>query len=157
MANSYSQFSEMIEFETEEQREWFLKRLRFDPWDYIDPADADEHDDKTYDSPLYREMEGIGISGDDNFSGIRFEKQDGLSLWVCSEEGGDLGAVATLVAHYQRTFGIKQPWGATGCGSCSKPRIGEFGGYACVVHLGEQQWINTWDWVREKLKEAKDA
>ena len=157
MANNYSQFSEYVTFETAEQRDWFIERLDFDAEDYCDPEDAEDGDTKTHDSPLYIEMTELGVDDCTTFSGIRAETEGELDLWVCSEEGGDLSALATLVAHYQRVFGIKTPWGASGSSTCSRPRVGEFGGFACFVHLGKQEWIDTWSWVEGKEKEAKDA
>ena len=157
MANNYSQFSTEIQFETAAQRDWFVERLSFDPADYLPTDEAEAGDLQTHENPLFIEMTEFGVDDDEGFSGIEYERVSATALWCGSEEGGDLGQLAALVALYQREFGIKTVWSAQGCFSCSKLRVDEFGGFACVVHLGKVEWLDTGTWIHERERAIADA
>lgn len=86
-----------------------------------------------------------------------FEFETESSLWIYAEESGDLEQTVDLVQQYLQKFDPDYAWTMTWASWCGKPRIGEFGGGAVVVTATEQRWMNTWDWVENKLKEMKVA
>ena len=122
MANNYPQFSEMIPCESEEQQDWLMQEL----------AVAIEFDDG----------ETVPV--------CEF-KADGDDVWVYSEDSGDLEALADVVATFQVEFDITEPWTLTWAGTCSKPRLGNFGGGGVVVYKGKAHWMNTWDWCAAEV------
>lgn len=131
MANCYTQFSEVIPCENEEQVEWLMGSLATAVKD-----EGCESED----------------SDDDGYPPCEFER-DGSGVWVHSEDGGDLEALVNVICSFQEKFSIGDPWSLAWAETCSRPRVGEFGGGAIVVYKGEAEWINTWDWCEEKKKE----
>ena len=117
MANNYSQFSEMIPCESKEQQDWLMQEL------------------------------AVGIKDDDGegYPVCEFET-DGKDVWVYSPEFADLDALAEVVVAFQLQFGITKPWTLTWADSCSKPRLGNFGGGGMVVYRGEFWCMSVWDW-----------
>ena len=117
MANNYSQFSEMIPCENKEQQDWLMQEL----------AIAIEFDDG------------------ERVPACAFEA-DGDDVWVYSEDSGDLEALADVVATFQVEFDITEPWTLTWADTCSKPRLGNFGGGGLVIYKGKVHWLDTWNW-----------
>jgi len=80
---------------------------------------------------------------------------DNWSVWVYTEEFGDVERLADIVCDFQRNFYTMaaKPWVATFAETCSKPRLDEFSGGAVVCYKGEQHWMNAGSWASEKVKE----
>lgn len=136
MANSYMLFSEMIPVANDEQREFVTSLLTGkeppedlpDDWDDIDEFDA---------CKIVQESAGI---------------------WISTDESGEVERVANAVASWQMTFGIEEPWSLTYATTCSKPRLGEFGGGAVFVYKGTIKWTNAYSWVvNEQLRVANGS
>ena len=68
-------------------------------------------------------------------------------LWVFSEASGDLGKLAHLVQKFLRQFRPEQSWSLTYATTCSKPRVGEFGGGALFVTARSIAFHDVWDWL----------
>ena len=74
------------------------------------------------------------------------------NVWVHSDESGDMGPVADVIAEFQTTFKITKPWIGSYCYNCDKPRISEFGGGAVVVNRGKQYWFDATSLANAKAK-----
>ena len=83
------------------------------------------------------------------------------SVWMYAEETADLGALWYQIEEWQKAYGIKAPFTMTWADTCSKPRVGEFGGGWSVTYKGHTIAGTTWDAVEDELdtllKEDKDA
>jgi len=117
MANTYTQFSEMIPCETKEQQEWLMQEI------------------------------AVAVYDDDGARHPACDlRADRENVWVYSEDSADIGALADIVADFQLRFEVDEPWTLTWAETCSKPRVGQFGGGGVVVYRGKVSWLNTWSW-----------
>ena len=80
------------------------------------------------------------------------EEED--SIWVYSEDEANLDVLVALVCAFQEKFNIEEPWSLEYASTCSKPRIGEFGGGAVFCYKGKDEWLNTGAWRFSKEKEV---
>jgi len=142
MANIYMQFSEELPLETEEEHEWIRNALKgIDP-DLLEEGREEELEawcdarqiDK--DSAEYFPMFGWGITIG--------------RLWVYSEESADLDHVVGVVQSFLRKFRPKSCCCLQYAETCSRPRIGEFGGGAVFVTADNVNWLNTGAWVTDR-------
>ena len=72
-------------------------------------------------------------------------------VWVRSD--GDIDALLDTIAKFQLEFKIENPWSIQWSWTCSKPRVGEFGGGAAVVYKGKIHSAGTSQWCEDKIKE----
>jgi hypothetical protein len=64
-------------------------------------------------------------------------------LWLYAEEFGCVDRVAHLVQKFLRRFRPEDCWSLTYATTCSRPRVGEFGGGAVFVAADRIKWINS--------------
>lgn len=78
-------------------------------------------------------------------------------LWMYSEESFNADFVASVVAELFKKFPREEGFAFTWALTCSKPRLDEFDGGACVVSGdGERvEWMCAGNWARQKLEEFK--
>jgi hypothetical protein len=74
----------------------------------------------------------------------------GRHLWLYTEGWGDASNVAWLVQKFLKKFRPDQCWSLTYSTTCSKPRIGEFGGGAVFVTADTIQWQNAYGFVEDQ-------
>jgi hypothetical protein len=74
----------------------------------------------------------------------------GRHLWLYTEGWGDASNVAHLVKKFLKTFRPYECWSLTYSTTCSKPRIGEFGGGAVFVTADTIQWENAYDFIEDQ-------
>jgi hypothetical protein len=79
----------------------------------------------------------------------------GRHLWLYADENGNPDNVAHLVHKFLKQFRPNECWSLTWATTCSKPRVGEFGGGAIFVTAHEIRWENAYDFVA-KNREAFD-
>lgn len=103
MANNYEQFSEMIECHTAIQRKWLLDKL--------DQEGGDEM----------------------KVSPCEFAPQGETQVWVYTDDWADTEELADILQSYLRKFDLDDHIIISISYSCSKPRPGEFGGYAMGI------------------------
>jgi hypothetical protein len=91
------------------------------------------------------------IAGDnpDGFgSGCDFEVNDEGCLWVHDIDGSpDVSVVADIVQATLAAFDIKEHVLIEFANTCSRPRVGCFGGGSVVVRAAAQHWWNQTEWV----------
>jgi hypothetical protein len=153
MANNYAQFSEYIEDLTPAACEWVETVLGFDLDDQDDP-DEGLAKLKTL---LSLEGDGVNLEYWPNFcwkiegSGVGPDVKH--SLWLYCEEGYDGEQLAVFVRELICRFMPDYIFTMTVAETCSKPRVGEFGGGWMVISKDEVMGGNTWD-EAEKHAEA---
>lgn len=142
MANNYSQFSEMIDNITQEEARWISTVLNL----------SAEDEDKL--QQLKREL-GLEPDGGyefDMWPYFEWQLEDRNSLWLYSEEGLNEEHLGWFVQAFINKFRPDYIFTATGAATCSKPRIGEFGGWWLVVSRDEIAGGNTWDAAQAEVK-----
>ncbi len=123
MADYWTLFSEIVPCKTKEQQDWLIQKL----------TGAVKDDDGTAYPPCEFAAEGKDV-------------------WVHSEDSGDIGALADTVAAFQERFEVEEPWSLSWAGTCSKPRVGDFGGGGIVIYKGKASSMNTWDWYTAEAR-----
>jgi hypothetical protein len=77
----------------------------------------------------------------------------GRHMWLYAEEGAELDLVAHLVQKFLRKFRPNDCWSLTYATTCSKPRVGEFGGGAVFVTAAEIKYENAYGFVDQQRAE----
>jgi len=75
-------------------------------------------------------------------------------LWIHDDISGDVEQVIGFVLNLAQEFDLKGLWGFDYANSCSRPRVGAFGGGAHVIDLGARTtigWTNTNEWLATAL------
>ena len=147
MADNYLQFSESLDNLTAEEADWLQSQLAEDadtgcPVFLLDFPDREDDDDT--DRGFQYDFEGAG---------------DERSLSISAEERGYVERVAHLVQKFLKRFRPDECWSLTYATTCSKLRIGEFGGGAVFVTADEIHWQNSYEFIHQERAafEAKKA
>jgi hypothetical protein len=142
MANSYRQWSEVIEWSTEhaiaEQKTW------------VEAALVGVEGDGTEQNKQELAERGVvitAISNDDTItSWPDFERSFvARGIWLRSEEGGDLEHLAAFVQSFLKKFAPNACLQVCWADWCDKLRAGEFGGGVVVVWADKVKWANASD------------
>ena len=141
MANNYSQFSEQIDDLPPEAEKWAHKILEMRLEDVEDEEAAlaflkDELGD--VDDLEYWPNFGWMIESNLKDSG------DTHSIWLYSDEGCDFNHVMSFVQALIRKFMPDYIFSLTNSDTCSKLRIGEFGGGWMVISKDQVLGGTTW-------------
>ncbi len=165
MADHYLSFSEVLPLLTDAEMAWLREQLRtvcvFGGLEY--PADDlpkgfDEHDADWIGWRAFRDMGAYDPDGGEG-AGFEYHFREGggsdwgRHLWLFAEEAGYLDRVAHLVQKFLQVHRPDQSWSLTYATTCSKPRVGEFGGGALFVTADEVSWENAYDFVEQRQKE----
>ncbi len=134
MANNYTESSFSIDDLTVAEKEWWKKEFQRECPEDLDPENME-----------------VPVSNDWEF--------DDDSVWFHHDEC-DL-YINTLIAALvvQRFLKECRPGGSVGftwSETCSKPRLGEFGGGACFITAEEIKWMSAYSWLlteEEKVRE----
>ena len=162
MADNYLQFSEVIAKLTEPEEAWLKDQLEsirvFGEKEYPEdavPADlADKEADWSgvrflRDKPDHdAEWDALGVEyafhHDEDKGGW------GRHLWLHTEDWGDVSNVVWLVQKFLKTFRPDQCWSLSYSTTCSRPRVGEFGGGAVFVTADTIRWQNAYEFIEEQ-------
>ncbi len=137
MADYYTHFSCMLDVSTPEKA-----ALAFDF--FVELRDEDDQSD------------------DPQFQGFDLSRQDGSDsaiLWISDDDNGDVESVITFVLRLAEKLDLTGLWGFEYSNTCSRPRLGAFGGGAQVIVLGARTtiaWTNTNEWLATALKGEGD-
>ena len=163
MANNYLQFSEVIPQLTTQEADWLRRQLEIvcvfgkheHPEDKLPPGlDRDKAD--WIGCRAYRDMLGYDPNWDADvgfeyqFSRDDRDKDWGRHLWLYADESGAGDRVAHLVQKFLKEFRPDGCWSLTWAVSCSKPRVGEFGGGAVFVTAEEIGWQDAYDFAADR-------
>lgn len=143
MADSYLQFSEvLVDGLTAEEKAWLEKNLN---------VERLENQAKLDHGNQYLALtEWVRDSGS---LGFEYSLED--DCWVVfEEEYGEPEAVSIIAQAFLRQFRPQDTIGFTWAETCSKLRIGEFGGGGCVIEADAVHFFNAHQWVDEKRGEV---
>jgi hypothetical protein len=157
MADNYLEFSEIIDDLTPDEEAWLETQM-----EEVCLADGREVGDEDEDS----EVDWIGprfLSGRrdmyESDEGLGFEWQfetdrakNTRRLWVYAEMNGDPNRLAHLVQDFLVVHRPKSHWSLTWAITCSKPRIGEFGGGGVFITADRMDWDDAHGFVEGRLK-----
>jgi hypothetical protein len=165
LANNYLQFSEVIQQLTPAEERWLNEQLSFV---YVfDGEELDEEhlpgtkhpEDADYRGcRAFSDMEDADSGDDDAGFEHAFGTDEGgpenwgRHLWIYAEEGGDVERVAHLVQKFLKKFRPDECWSLSYSTTCSKPRVGEFGGGAVFVTANDIKWQSTFAFICDELK-----
>lgn len=156
MAESYVQFSEVLAPLTDAEANW-LRRQLAPVYVFGDRAFSEDDlpEDLTPDKAdricarAFRDLDN-----DDEELGFGYEFRSdpelGQHLWLYADESGCPDLVAYLVQKFLRQFRPGACWSLTYSASCSKPRIGEFGGGALFVTAETIESFEVGDFLAQR-------
>jgi hypothetical protein len=168
MANNYLNFSEIVADLNREEEDWLLGQLAtvrvFGDREYaedqvpdeLDPCEADWIGCRAYrdvsDCAEYAKDVGMEGPGFEYSFADDHDTPDGWRrhMWIRAEEWGYVDGVAQLMRKFLKEFRPDQCWSLTYATTCSKPRIGEFGGGAVFVTAHEIKWQNAYEFVKQE-------
>jgi hypothetical protein len=161
MANNYLTFSEVIPQLTAEEEAWLEHQLEmvsvFGDREFTEDEKLpdDVEGNEWCGCRAYRDMPDYDPDyGDGAGFCHSFDDSDpdgwGRHLWLHAEEGACLDRLAYLVKKFLKQFRPDQCWSLTYAATCSKQRVGEFGGGALFVTADQVLWQNAYDFVEQQ-------
>jgi hypothetical protein len=160
MADNYTQFSDALELDDAAEVAWFRKQFDRTLLDRLRNYEL-EHAGGKIRKPRWAKDAVLAdhiLAGGDaqiGFDVVGPDAQGRYSIVFYSEESGDIDAVAVIVQAYLRKFAPARCFGLAWAMTCSKPRIGEFGGGAMFVTAKGVEYINTFEWLDRKVAAFK--
>jgi hypothetical protein len=150
MANNYSQFSEGIQKITPEEAMWINEFLKT-------PCPDEEEDPKGFKSWCTERKikEGDGPDWFPNFEWALEEKD--TSLWLYASESADIDYLVIFLQAFFKKFRPDAVFTATGADTCSKLRVGEFGGWWIAVSAKKVLHGNTYSAAEAAAKKLRAA
>jgi hypothetical protein len=97
-------------------------------------------------------VEQLSKETDDGGPSCEAKLEGKKHVWIHSEENANLEAMVDVLCEFQNCFKLREPITVSWAHTCSKPRIGEFGGGAVVVKDGKDHWIDAYSWARKKAE-----
>ncbi len=162
MADNYLQFSEVIANLTEQEEAWLKDQLQtvrvFGEKEYPEDAVPAELADMKADWSGVRFLRDK-TDHDAQWDALGFEysfHEDhdtggwGHHLWLYAESWGDVSNVTWLAQKFLKRFRPDQCWSLTYSATCSKPRVGEFGGGAVFVTADTIRGQNACDFIEDQ-------
>lgn len=88
-----------------------------------------------------------------------FDRNDhrGRDFWVGTMEYGRVDCVGHLVQKFLKKFRLSDFWSLTYSASCSKQRVGVFGGGAVFVTADKIVWCNAHDFVEQQRRALEEG
>jgi hypothetical protein len=148
MADNYQLFSEIIPKLTIEERVWSERVLR-----WLQPEECSED--------VAKDLKDAGIDVDavdpDDWPGFQWElTRPDFDLWLYGVECGNVSHVGEFVRAFLARFRLSDSWSLTWAETCSKPRIGEFGGGALFVTVRSVEFFSAAAWI-DQQRQAFEA
>jgi hypothetical protein len=135
MADYWTVFSFAVPLETDDEIAWAhlaVALLKARSEDNVEPSDLE------------------AILPDDDWIGYEAEIDDD-GLWIHSEECGQPEHVVPLVQEFLLRFRPQDHVGFSWADTCSKPRIDEFGGGACLITAEAVRWMASSTWLDDQI------
>ena len=155
MADNYLQFSETLDSLTKKQEAWLQQQL--EPIVVVNGKELSADEKPDCDEPDFQGLRFLrdydGINDDGDMRGFNLEFQGTgrhRCAWIYADEGGDVERVAHLVQTFLKKFRPNECWSLTYATTCSKPRVGEFGGGAVFVTADAIHWQNAYEFVEQQ-------
>ncbi len=167
MADYYTEFSEVIPNLTGEERDWLADQLQvvkvYDGKEYPEgqvPESLVASEPDWHGCRAYRDMDDYDSdSGPEPHFDYDFDRNDhhGRDFWVGTTEYGRVDCVGHLVQKFLKRFRPSDFWSLTYSASCSKQRVGEFGGGAVFVTADKIVWCNAHDFVEQQRRALEEG
>jgi hypothetical protein len=109
---------------------------------------------------MYNEMVAEAVAEDPPSEGFMLAivpEHGGSTLWMRDAGSGEPQAVIDFVTACAEVFGLTGRWGFQFALTCSRPRVGGFGGGAHVLDLATGEtlaWTSTDRWLADHLAEG---
>jgi hypothetical protein len=149
MADNYQLFSEIIPTLTQEERALAERVLG-----------CTQQQDRAGDAAKILKEAGLNMDAVDldDWPGFQWSIDSPDSeLWLYGEEFGNVSHVAEFVRAFLARFRPADCWQLTWAETCSKPRIGEFGGGGLFVTASRVSYCVPHDWLRRRKKKFERA
>jgi hypothetical protein len=134
MADYFRSFSCSIDSLTVEEARWCERRLQ------------ERHGDES--APDWDDERNLA-----DFEWSFEEDVEGKSVWIQSDECGNVEHVAAFVQEFLRTFRPNAAWWMSWADTCSKPRINSCGGGAAFVTADKIEYIDAQSWACQRQQE----
>jgi len=167
MADYYTEFSEVIPNLTGEEQDWLADQLRvvqvYGGKEYLEdqvPESLADVEPDWHGCRAYRDMDDYDPdSGPEPHFDYAFDRNDnhGRDFWVGTTEYGRVDCVGHLVQKFLKKFRPNDYWSLTYSASCSKPRVGAFGGGAVFVTADKIVWCNAHDFVEQQRRALEEG
>ncbi len=137
MADYYTQFSEALHLESDDERQWAEKKLTELRNGYVETGDEEQ------------------FPG--NFEWAVHQDRDTgrWHVWFHEEESGTPEHVAAFVQEFLKRWRPKGTFSLTWASICSKPRLSSFSGGGVLVTATKQTWVVPEDMIAVVAKESK--
>jgi len=151
MADYFTQFSFVIPV-TPEQGNWFTQVHSLAP-ELIGHTEDGEVPENI-EGPQDVVLAALGLAekrdGDPCLQVVHDNKEG--TVWVGSEDSGDVDYTADLVQAFLRRFDLDRVISFQWANTCSRPRLDAFGGGALVISRRNADWLNTGTFVETAAK-----
>ena len=144
MADNYQLFSEIIPTLTQGERAWAERVLG-----------CTQQPDGPDDAAKILKEAGVDMDAVDldEWPGFQWSIDSPDSeLWLYGEEFGNVSHVAEFVRAFLARFRPAACWHLTWAETCSRPRIGEFGGGAVFVTASAVKVFSPTSWIERRRK-----
>jgi hypothetical protein len=156
MADSFLQFSETLNNITTAESLWLQHQLEpiavIDETEYAEDAVPDSTIEPSFRGLRFlRDYEDLDDDTDLKGFDIAFQ-EDGEQVyaWLFADAYGDVGRLAHLIRKFLKQFRRDQCWSLTYANTCSKLRVGEFGGGAVLVTADEIRWQSGYEFIEQQ-------
>lgn len=140
MADYFTQFSEIVPRLTAQEETWLKGKLEI----IEGPEGLDQ-------SRIAGELEGYcGCVVCQCEFCDSCDPEIGRHAWLYAECSAELELVGLVMQQFLKQFRPNECWSLTYAATCSKPRVGEFGGGALFVTATEIKWQNSYDFITEQ-------
>jgi len=151
MADNYVTFSEEITLKNTEELAWVKEHLGF--FRKFHSYFEDKPDLEFEKHPEFSKFEKLCDKYDLewDWDKLQFEYEiSDESIWIYSEGFSDVEQAIRFMQEFLRANRPNDRLHITWAFTCSKPRIGEFGGGAAVITAEKIHSIDLYEWVLEK-------
>lgn len=151
MADYFTQFSFVIPV-TPEQGDWVAQvhALATELIGHAEDGEAREN----IEGPQDMVLAALGLAekrdGDPCLQVVHDDKEG--TVWVGSEDSGDVDYTADLAQAFLRHFDLDLVVSFEWANTCSRPRLDAFGGGAVVISRRNADWFNTGTFVETAVK-----
>jgi hypothetical protein len=159
MANNSLQFSAALSDINEEEAAWLKAELRGPIFEFEDDDDAENQRQKCI---AWAKEHGIEMDEDPidffecHWPGFDWSIDNG-DLWIHDDgEYGNVENAANIVQGFLKKFKRQDIFVLEWAETCSKPRIGEFGGGGVVVTAKKIKWFSPSKMISEYTKKLAD-
>lgn len=137
MADNYVLFSTIIPRLTPQEQAWVTNLL-----------DSDTEDNPPDLAAAGMPLDEVDV---DDWPGFQWEiRQPEGDLWLYAEDSGNVQHVGHFVRAFLARFRPNDRWQMTWAETCSKPRIGEFGGGGVFASASSVRFFSAHDWLARR-------